>query len=157
MGTSWSTTQRELGFDHVDLAATDGVQCQLIVRTNPGNGLCLIGFFDPYDVEGGCGLRDVTNQVAPAIQAEQEAVAHRLALHGQDPCDEAAGSAGPLDVAEVQADEAEVRRHEAQRGQVRIPPTGLADHEQLPGDLGGGRERERMADVFGRRLLAEHR
>src|SRR5439155_27063701 len=32
--------------------------------------VCLIGFFYPYDVEGGCGLRDVTDQVAPVIQAE---------------------------------------------------------------------------------------
>src|SRR5439155_13893456 len=34
---------------HIDLAATGGVQCQVIVRTNPGSGLCLIGFFDPDD------------------------------------------------------------------------------------------------------------
>jgi hypothetical protein len=31
---------------HIDLAATAGVQCQVIVRTNPGSGLCLIGFFN---------------------------------------------------------------------------------------------------------------
>lgn len=34
---------------HIDLAATAGVQCQVIVRTNPGSGLCLIGFFDAGD------------------------------------------------------------------------------------------------------------
>ena len=34
---------------HIDLAATDGVQSQLIVRSNPGTGLCLIGFFEPGD------------------------------------------------------------------------------------------------------------
>jgi hypothetical protein len=34
---------------HIDLAATAGVQCQLIVRANPGSGLCLIGFFNPGD------------------------------------------------------------------------------------------------------------
>lgn len=34
---------------HIDLAATGGVQCQVIVRTNPGSGLCLLGFFNVRD------------------------------------------------------------------------------------------------------------
>ena len=42
-------------------------------------------------------------------------------------------------------------------GELRVPAAGLADHEQLAGDLGRGRQREGLARPSAHRLLAEHR
>ena len=54
-------------------------------------------------------------------------------------------------------DRAEPADHGLERGDLRVPAPGLADHEQLAGDLGRGGQREGLGDRRRDRLLAEHR